>query len=77
MKTKRNWLEDKEKPAHGDTDRRTNRHKEKNEEKQAPGETATRRKRHQEKLAHDISLNSEKLFLTQNVMIMMPPVLSS
>jgi hypothetical protein len=30
-----------------------------------------------EKLAHDISLNSEKLFLTQNVMIMMPPVLSS
>ena len=35
------------------------------------------KKRHQEKLAHDISLNSEELFLTQNVMIMMPPVLSS
>ena len=63
MKTQRNWLED------GETDIRRNRHKQ--------VEAASRRKRHKEKLTHDISLNSEKLFLTQNVMIMMPPVLSS
>ena len=77
MKTRRIWLEDKEKPAHAETETRPNWHGEKNKEKHAPGETVTRRKRHEEKLAHDISLNSEKLFLTQNVMITMPPVLSS
>jgi hypothetical protein len=43
MKTKRNWLKDKEKPAHGETDMRTNQHKEKNEEKQPVGEKGIRR----------------------------------